>query len=553
MQKSQTMDHSTNGTPPIPSLPPEVLAHIFQYLPASDLLSLRLTCSRWNVLIRDSSTLTQKFELFFTCGLLSQVTSAGRLLDRLLLLFKRLGGVSFSRTEANPLQSIGPFWDQFGVTLQKLTFKECNVSAQTVVQILRKTPNLKSFSLDDKSSGGMAYYTPTWASFRLDRLEKVDLHVEDDRFLNLFGQLAPNLRVLKFDGKWKVRDQLFTTLIPLIKNRKDTLKKLTLRLIQTSPELLDEIGLIKGLELTAVSLQNWECLDDRTLSRFLRRQRYLQQFKFNRELLVEPGMLDRLTDTQPYLRCVQICTRNADVPRFFRHTPYLEHLKLSLGESPIIDLSYNRSPKLTKLSLSGYNILKTRLAPFFQNSPNIRHLTLEYCRQPNVTEFLDTIAELRSLHYFKLANHSSKVGKLTTDDSTKNHWPQLTTLHLRSCELTPGTVKALIHRAPNLSTVIIENVTLQDDDILTITKNLGRLRIITLTHPRDDLSETALGYLKKYGRNLKRLEFSIDYAEITEKYRDREFTKALPGVQVEMVPRMPGEDGLDWYDDFDEF
>lgn len=527
--------------------------HIFRYLPASDLLSLRLTCSRWNALILASTTLTQKFELFFSYSLLHRITSDRGLLDRLLVLFKSVGGVSFIRTEADPLQSIAPFWDQFGPALRKLTFKECNVSAQTVVQILRKTPNLKSFSLEEKSPSGMAYYTPTWASFRLDRLEKVDLHLVEDRFLNLFGQLAPNLRVLKFNGKWKVRDQLFNTLIPLVKNRKDTLRKLKLRLIQTSPELLDEIGLIKGLELTAVSLQNWECLDDRTLARFLRRQRYLQQFKFNRELLVEPGMLDRLTDTQPYLRCVQISTRNADVPRFFRHTPFLQHLKLSVGEGPIIDLSYNRSPKLTKLSLSGFNILKARLAPFLQNSPNIRHLTLEYCRQPNITEFLDTIQELRSLEYFKLANHSSKVGKPSSEDSTEYHWPKLTTLHLRSCELAPETIAALIHRAPNLSTVIVENVTLQDDDILTIIRNLRRLRILTLTHPRDDLSETSLGYLKKYGRSLKRLEFTIGCAEITEKYRDREFSEALPGVQIEMVPRMPGEDGLDWYDDYDEF
>ncbi|EDS33176.1 conserved hypothetical protein [Culex quinquefasciatus] len=537
---------------PMPELPPEVLVHIFRHLPVSDLGTARLTCLRWNAVVRDSAMLMKQFELIIGQRLLERFGKERGLLDQ-VLLFKSLGGVSFVRTTDNPLEVIGPFWDKFGATLQKVRFKECTLSAQTVLQVLRKTPNLKSFSLDESSSNTMAYHTPTWASFRLDRLEKLDLHVQDDRFLNLFGQLAPSLRVLKFDGKWKVRDQLFQTLLPLIRGRKDSLKKLTLRLIQTSPELLDEIGLIKGLQLTAISLQNWEIIDDRTLARFLRRQRNLEQFKCNHETYLEPSMLERLTDTQSKLRCVQIGTRNADLPRFFRNTRHLEHLKLSLGDSQIIDLSYNRSPKLKTLHLTGYNILKARLALFFQQSPNVQRLTLEYCRQPNITELVETIGELRSLEYLKLSNHSSKVGKLSADDSTQNHWPRLTTLYLRSCELAPGTIAALVHRAPNLSTVIVENVTLADADVLSITKNLPRLRLLTLTHPRNDLSETALGYLKKYGRGLKRLEFSIASGEITEKYRDREFAKALPGVEIEMVPRLPGEDGLDWYDDFDEF
>lgn len=274
---------------PMPELPPEVLVHIFRHLPVSDLGTARLTCLRWNAVVRDSAMLMKQFELIIGQRLLERFGKERGLLDQ-VLLFKSLGGVSFVRTTDNPLEVIGPFWDKFGATLQKVRFKECTLSAQTVLQVLRKTPNLKSFSLDESSSNTMAYHTPTWASFRLDQLEKLDLHIQDDRFLNLFGQLAPSLRVLKFDGKWKVRDQLFQTLLPLIRGRKDSLKKLTLRLIQTSPELLDEIGLIKGLQLTAISLQNWEIIDDRTLARFLRRQRNLEQFKCNHETYLEPSV-----------------------------------------------------------------------------------------------------------------------------------------------------------------------------------------------------------------------------------------------------------------------
>uniref|UniRef100_A0A8D8NIX8 (northern house mosquito) hypothetical protein n=1 Tax=Culex pipiens TaxID=7175 RepID=A0A8D8NIX8_CULPI len=542
---------STAGNP-LPEVPPEVLVHIFRHLPVSGLRTARLTCLRWNAVIRDSALLMKRFELFIGQRLLERFGKEHGLLDQ-VLLFKSLGGVSFVRTTDNPLEVIGPFWNQFGATLRKVRFKECTISAQTVLQVLRKTPNLKSFALDESSSNTMAYYTPTWASFRLDRLEKLDLHVEDDRFLNLFGQLAPNLSVLKFDGKWKVSDQLFKTLLPLIRSCKDTLKKLTLKLIQTSPELLEEIGSIKGLQLTAISLKNWEYIEDQTITRFLRYQRSLEQFKCNNECYLESGMLHRLSETQSKLRCVQISTQSADLSRFFKHAPNLEHLKLSLGDSQSIDLSHSRCPKMKKMHLTGFNILKAKLVPFFQQSPNIRHLTLENCRQPNITELIETIGELRSLEYLKLFNLSPKVGKLSTADSSLNQWPHLTTLYLRSCKLAPGTIAALVHRAPNLSTVIVENVTLQDPDVLSITKNLPRLRLLTLTHPRDDLCETALGYLKKYGRGLKRLEFSIASEEITEKYRDREFAKALPGVDIEMVPRMPGEDGLDWYDDFDEF
>uniref|UniRef100_A0A8D8GQL0 (northern house mosquito) hypothetical protein n=1 Tax=Culex pipiens TaxID=7175 RepID=A0A8D8GQL0_CULPI len=109
---------STAGNP-LPEVPPEVLVHIFRHLPVSGLRTARLTCLRWNAVIRDSALLMKRFELFIGQRLLERFGKEHGLLDQ-VLLFKSLGGVSFVRTTNNPLEVIGPFWNQFGATLQKV-------------------------------------------------------------------------------------------------------------------------------------------------------------------------------------------------------------------------------------------------------------------------------------------------------------------------------------------------------------------------------------------------------------------------------------------------
>lgn len=541
----------------LPQLPPELLALVFKTLPASELRKLRLTCTQWNAIIRQTPALMKKLTLLFNHGLVRRAKKGSSLLEKLLRL-KHVGGACFVRMTAVPPPSFWLVLDGLGETLQVLCFKDCTLSAQGILQVLRLTPNLKSFSLETNSAIGLAYHTPTWATFSLARLKRLDLHLTDARFLNLFGQLAPNLRVIKFDGKWKVGEQLIDTLIPLVEARKDTLRKLTLKLVRTSPELLRKIGEIGGLRLTALSLKNCEQIDEETIRDFIPQQPSLQRFKCIAEYYFLSGLLDLMNDHLPMLRCLHIHARFmcGELSRFLERASNLKHLTLnsgSRGDALIADVSSNGNPKLTKLSLTGYYVAIEKFGPFFQQSYNIEHLMIKSCRQPNIADLAATIGELRSLKYLKLVDLKAKTGKLSMKDASRGQWSNLTTLHLRSCDLAIGTISGIIHRSPNLDTVIVEHFKIQDDEVLAICQQLSRLSVLKLIHPRNDLSETSLDNLKKYCHKLSRLEFSIDGKAITEQCRDREFEAALPGVKINLIPRMPGYGGLDWYDSFEDY
>lgn len=250
---------------PLPRLPTEILVTIFQHLPMSDLAQVRLTCHHWYDTVCYTSSLMERFVLSFKNCRLYEGCEQSRVLPKSKSCYTK------ATLKAVAIEESDSLWRSLGENLQDLTLNDCSLSGDTLVQLLKLTPNLRYFALKTTKFEDFRIQDVA-VDFKLEKLETLTLRsifIYDECF-DMFKQVCPRLKVLKlnyssFEG-WGEK------LVQLVHTVRSTLEGINLSYTKVSATLLQKISTIERLRLKKISLKSSYDLKQRDIIQLSRVQ-----------------------------------------------------------------------------------------------------------------------------------------------------------------------------------------------------------------------------------------------------------------------------------------
>lgn len=250
---------------PLPRLPTEILVTIFQHLPMSDLAQVRLTCHHWYDTVCYTSSLMDRFVLSFKSCRLYEGCEQSR------VLAKSKSSYGKATLKAVAIEESSSLWRSLGGNLQDLTLNDCSLSGDTLVRMLKFTPNLRYLALKTTKFEDF-HIQDVIVDFKLDKLETLTLRsifVYDECF-DAFKRICPRLKVLKlnyssFEGSGE-------KLVQFVQAVRSTLEGINLSYTKVSATLLQRISTIERLRLKKISLKSSYDLKQRDIIQLSRVQ-----------------------------------------------------------------------------------------------------------------------------------------------------------------------------------------------------------------------------------------------------------------------------------------
>uniref|UniRef100_A0A8D8F1I5 (northern house mosquito) hypothetical protein n=1 Tax=Culex pipiens TaxID=7175 RepID=A0A8D8F1I5_CULPI len=383
-------------------LPVEVCEEIFKNLNLQGVLSARRTCRRWRQIVDGSPALMSRIHLKPPLSLMDRSCKP--------ICSIPARGVTLKDTTVLTIDS---WWKSIGPELTFLRLENCVISTETLVALLRKTPNLKylSYACDNDVA-------ETESDFTLDKLEQLEVYSAQTQILDIFDRICPRLKQFRFGQSQNDRK-----LGEFLQKKKSSLE--IVQLISVENILADV------LQLKALT-----SLD-------------VQADTFGNETLEQIGAA---LPTLSNLRVTLQWQPSTLSPTFLNLMPELKSLTI-FGQyrqnSPILAEFGNLEglTKLKKLHLT--QVKPSNLKEFLQKSDHFCDLTLHYCHFNDWSEIFTLFASLQSLERLDFG----KIRTPTADIIVSDFFRTLKYLKIAHCYLSLETLKSFTEHCENLMEV----------------------------------------------------------------------------------------------------
>ncbi|XP_055624857.1 uncharacterized protein LOC129767725 [Toxorhynchites rutilus septentrionalis] len=516
--------------PTLPRLPTEILVSIFRHLSMSDLAQVRLTCHHWYDTVCYSTPLMDKFLLSFKNCRLYEGCEQSRILSMSKGCYTR------ATLKAVAIEEAGSLWRSIGAKLQDLTLNDCSISGETLVQMLRLTPNLKYFALKTTKFEDFRIQNVV-INFKLEKLETLTLRsifVFDECF-EMFKKMCPRLKVLKlnyssFEG-WGEK------LVQFVHTVRNTLEGINLSYTKVGALLLQRISTIERLKLKKISLKSSYDLKQRDIMQLCRVQPTIIHLNIDNLFPADDQMLSEISRSLPNMKRIKlhICRTHNLQQSFLCNMQRLEYLKItdSTHVAGNLDLSAYGNTNLEKLYVSAATFSRNILPRFFEKSPNIRSLTLYQCSYENIHDLQLSFAHLKSLEYLNLQRtfdiddsffsrtvfdsvnmpferirfypvtnlsklcylNLSRCRDLSDETLVALCFPRLKKIDLRGLNITDFGVRSLVRQCPRLEYVHVDACKrICDSAVLLLCRDLKRLKLLNLDGCRS-ITDASIGYI----------------------------------------------------------
>uniref|UniRef100_A0A1Q3F3J8 F-box domain-containing protein n=1 Tax=Culex tarsalis TaxID=7177 RepID=A0A1Q3F3J8_CULTA len=529
---------SANDAPPLPRLPTEILVTIFQNLPMADLAQVRLTCHHWHDTVCYTTSLMEKFVLSFKNCRLYEGCEHCRVLAKSKSVYTKATLKAVAIEDAAET-----LWCALGEDLQDLTLNDCTISGETLVRLLRCTPNLRYFAL--KTTKFEEFHIDNVSvDFRLDKLETLTLRsifVYDECF-TMFRQICPRLKVLKlnyssFEG-WGEK------LVQFVQTVRGTLEGINLSYTKIGATLLHKLATIERLRLKKISLKSSYDLKQRDIIMLSRQQPSIVHLNIDNLFPADDQILSEISRNLPNLKRIKlhICRVHNLQQSFLGNMRRLEYLKITDATHVAgnLDLSAYENTHLEKLYVSAATFSRNTLPRFFEKSPNIRSLTLYQCSYENIHDLQLSFAHLKELEYLNLQRtfdiddsffsrtvfdsvnmpferirffpvtnltrlsylNLSRCRDLSDETLVAISFPRLKKIDLRGLNITDFGVRALVRQCPRLEYVHVDACKrICDSAVHMLCRDLRRLKLLNLDGCRS-ITDASIDHVIAHCRSL---------------------------------------------------
>ncbi|KXJ83098.1 hypothetical protein RP20_CCG009108 [Aedes albopictus] len=522
---------------PLPRLPTEILVAIFQHLPMSDLAQVRLTCHHWYDTVCYTSFLMDRFMLSFKNCRLYEGCEQSRILAKSKSCYAK------ATLKAVAIEECKILWRSLGDNLQDLTLNDCSLSGDTLVRMLKFTPNLRYLALKTTKFEDF-HIQDVVVDFKLEKLETLTLRsifVYDECF-DMFKKICPRLKVLKlnyssFEG-WGEK------LVQFVQTVRTTLEGINLSYTKVGATLLQKISTIERLRLKKISLKSSYDLKQRDIIHLSRVQPTIVHLNIDNLFPADDQILGEISRNLPNMKRIKlhICRVHNLYQSFLRNMQRLEYLKITDATHVAgnLDLSCYENSNLEKLYVSAATFSRNTLPRFFEKSPNIRSLTLYQCSYENIHDLQLSFAHLKSLEYLNLQRtfdiddsfcsrtvfdsvnmpferirffavtnltklcylNLSRCRDLSDETLVALSFPRLKKIDLRGLNITDFGIRALVRQCPRLEYVHVDACKrICDSAVLMLCRDLKRLKLLNLDGCRS-ITDASVDHVINHCRTL---------------------------------------------------
>ncbi|XP_038122415.1 uncharacterized protein LOC6047710 [Culex quinquefasciatus] len=404
----------------LPRLPPELWTLIFRQLGPFCLSRVRLTCTTWRDIVSNSRALMDKF-----CIELVIDSNEGR--SELQSLLTAGSGFRRATIEFLDTEIYSKFWEGwrvFGEGLTALTIFEYHISFFNVVELLRRTPNLKCLVYyEDDDYGSVCTNTyhvlmlEACTDFRLNVLEEVSIHSccrnSSVEVLHFIGKLCPRVRTLNIVsdfGSYDISEHFSDTAVSIANQVRHSLREL--QFIPTK-NALKRLATIDDLKLDKLTLDA-EHVCSFEIVQFLRSQPGIQHLYLLRNEIFQMADLLTMNKLLPKLRSLKMKHVVDFPPAMLRKLENLQLVYDAFEDSTVRGFDL---PKLKRLQIVNCTWPNQALSDFFRHCPNIRSAQLD-CWFENLIDILRTINQsntLKELELKPLLKNATEPEEITFD------------------------------------------------------------------------------------------------------------------------------------------
>ncbi|XP_039439166.2 uncharacterized protein LOC120420244 [Culex pipiens pallens] len=450
----------------INDLPPEILETIFEYLPAAQLLRIRLVCRHWRDVVISDSKLMGKLILKFP----QNITITKKYTPKHLPAAATK--VCF---ESVKIVGIPTWWSSFALNLTHLKIQFSETSLPTLLEMLRSTPNLKRLKLFCVKLTKLADEPP---NFTLNKLEKLYLNsICETKILRLFGPMCPNLKDFYLFMRAENPNHDARCVIQFVQTVEKTLESLEL---YTTKNFLAELSTFKELKLKRL-VYNWVEEPEEELVQFCRTQPLIEKLVTAQSCLSNSALTE-IGRSLPNLKHLSSrfkpdCSKHAT---FINAMPNLEHLSLINNYSEV-NFGGCQSPNLKHLYLGYMRPTRNSLQQYLKACPNLNSLEMDRCTFTSWDEIFIPAGSLKFLQTLELGT----LDLANVTDATFGKMTNLRRLRLIGFKMANPVMAALFRACDQLRLEELNGWKLDEEEALKFAMQEDReWRTMTLGVPR---------------------------------------------------------------------
>lgn len=475
------------------NLPPEVLILIFQYLRRTDLMQVRLTCSSWNSIVCGTRILINNFRLLIKISNVEQCCELSRSRTTKDSIFRRVF-VDFINTELSD-----PLWPWLGPQLRDLSLKQCFVTTELLMAILKLSPQLNRLSLHTiELDDFQCIYGEL--NFRLECLETLELHSMfiDSECLELFRRICPRLKHLKIKHS-SLDDEDDNELVKFVGSVQDTLESLNLSNGNLESAQLNQIVSHSRLKLKKLSISTCLKLSGEDIVNVTKLQPTIVRLNVN-EAELDDSMLKQITKNLPNLRRIKLASYIVDdfYASFLKRMTNLHYLAITEAHF-VLNLGTYVNTQLRDLHLFNAKFLCKTLPQCIAQCPNIRSFTLNNCLFEDPDDQVTVYRQLKRLKRWNRQCSLEDDCDCTLNLSAAIHWcPQLEEVIMNDCtDVTDDLVEELCQAKPHLKYLNLDGCSgITDDSIRPILAHCLKLETLSIRYAKH-VSDDAILRLKR--------------------------------------------------------
>ncbi|XP_039439147.1 uncharacterized protein LOC120420224 [Culex pipiens pallens] len=475
-------------------LPAKLWCRVFQYLTVVQLRRVRLTCANWKRLVDGDPALMERVTLRFPNGTNIDAKFRPKCVP------PAARGAKFY---ACKISTVEPWWPEIGRNLTGLSVERCFVPISTLLDMLRRTPNLKRLVLDGVKHPPI--FASTVVDFQLEQLEELTLvNVADPELLNLFCKLRSPLKKLAFNSAVESSSKPSPeTLIRAVQDTEGTLEEL--RAPFDAP-LMEALPTMRRLRLKRAAY-SWGRGVAPILG-FCKLQPALEELDIS-ELSATDLTFNEIATLLPNLRRLSVrfeWESTALVPSFLDAIPQLQAVSMEgplhfKGTQKITKLGTFHCPALLEFRLNSFTIPLGDMCQFFTNNPQITSVTLDQCKFGRWTDLLGALKRLPNLQRLKL----HKVWTPNWNDPAELDASNLKYLELTFMDIPEAALIKLLSYLPKLEQLDAQFVKFLNDRV--VHKFCQRLPKLTkLTIRKCPISDTSLHHINLHCKSLEQLD-----------------------------------------------
>ena len=416
------------GDASVVELPNEVLVHILELVPLSDLLQCSLVCKQWYnvvhtrrlhgrtvVVFRDDNEYLKGFSHFALC---SPATAFKRL---------RLHNVS--------VQYVPEVWDRIMPELISLSLIGCEVSERDLSSILLHANSLEELHLEDARGlliSGIFLDNSELISTLASVLSRVTVlslannqYLTDSLFnrilactVNVTHLILDSCKIMNHSGIYKkyypesleiqASPSVFTfrNVMKTLKERSDAIVSLSLNNTSIDGLAVQDLAGIDGLRLTHLDLGKCSSISQEAVLELVRKQRGLTSLGLDycRRVFVDYPATS-LQIFQEMAEIKHLSMKGLSIPKelelFFAQTDTLQTLNLAELDASGGDLSKGISGSKSRLTLRSLTLTNfvcspSSLGTMLQGLSNLQELNLKNCQEGVTDEVLQKVIQCMS-------------------------------------------------------------------------------------------------------------------------------------------------------------